>query len=101
VIYEIEFRLPLAKDEAGYLSSIAYLNALLGEGRWLELKPQDLYTQRETFGKTFRFLCRAPEVMALKWADIGDGERRVLSERVLSGAERKHYRSVFGERFPW
>ncbi|WP_349322951.1 hypothetical protein [Asticcacaulis sp. MM231] len=101
MIYEIEFRLPLAKNEAGDRSIITYLNALLGEGRWLDLEPQCVNSHGENTCKTFRFLCRAPEVMVLKWADICDGERRVLSERVLSGAERNHYRSLFGKRFPW
>ncbi|MDV6330867.1 hypothetical protein [Asticcacaulis sp. 201] len=101
MIYEIEFGLPSDGTDVGTDAYTDYLNQLLGKDMWAAFETVLVSDAIENRPMTFRFICRAPALMTLKWADIRDGRRRIIAERPLTGAERRHYRAILGGRFPW
>jgi hypothetical protein len=101
VIYEIEFGLPPDDTDMGADACTDYLNQLIGKDMWAAFEAVLVSDSIENRPVTFRFICRAPALMTLKWADICDGRRRVITERRLTGAEQCRYRAILGGRFPW
>jgi hypothetical protein len=97
VIYKIAIQLTAKpKNEPGRKQYAAYLDRIAGKGMWgfCDAAPNP---------EAFDHVILGPEMtlMKLKWADIGDGIRRVTKEKALESAELAHYRQLCGGAFPW
>lgn len=77
-----------------------YLDKTAGSRRWVMLDMTGAEPSTVDHPLRIRFLCPLDALTALKWADIRDGERRVLIDRELSPEEAQLIQVELGP-FPW
>lgn len=93
VIYEILFELSHRDRSQGIFDWRAYVNTVAGADAWA---PCDVATQGAV-----RLLCTRDAMVRLKWADLNDGDRRVLRDHLLPRECLSEYRRRHGGLFPW
>ena len=102
VVYEVAFQ--LTGHRALHVSSTAYavyLDATAGKDMWVFSRSLPEEGVDKTGPKARLIICPDVALTRLKWADINEGVRRVLSDRVLTDEELNWHRSSYPAGLPW